>query len=672
MKESKLKICFLLIFIILFYCNSFPNKNNPNVIRSWKINNLTFRDSVIVDTIWTGFQIMNPIYKYNISNIYLGGIATPAMPINFFKREYAEDYFLENYRNYISQPKELHYYNTKKPFTNVFYTTSIGDKKKMEQTLNILHTQNVNSETNVGFKFYSISDRGNYKAQWNDDRSDNYFRKKTRLNHITLFSSYNSDNYSIHGNVMFNSIGPNEEIGGVLFDSTITDTLLRTEEIQTNLHGANTQIRNQNVYLIQELSLGNFRSSNDTSNSISNTPVFGLSHELEFSRAIRQYSDKDEDFDNYYTNSYIDTISTNDSLFYRSFKNSIKFKLYENPEWMFRFGGFIGITSDLKKFSYNQVIDTIINEYPETTTSTDNINISWLNNDTIFNKIADTSFFENKFEGFGYIKLKDNLQLDLMYDLIITGYRAGDLDISTGLKTKIPIRDFEYYTDIRIGRSSKTPVYLLQNYSSNHYIWQNSFEREKREWLKAKMYLDTNFIYLEGNYTRITDYVYLNNEVLPIQYKDPINVISLGINYNFRLWKFYFRNKVLYQGTTANENILSLPDFSFYNSTYFQFNIVKNVLAAQLGFDFYYDTKYYIQAYDPSLGQFYTQNVKQIGNYPYTDVFVNAKWKRVRIFFLLENALAGLDFTNNQYFSALHYPRNYRWLKMGVSWTFYD
>ena len=672
MKESKHKNCLLLIIILLYSFNAFPNKNNPNVIHSWKINNLTFQDSVVVDTFWTGFQIMNPIYKYNISNAYLGGIGTPAMPNNFFKRDYKECYFLENYSYYISQPEDLHYYNTRKPFTNVYYTTSIGVKNKMEQTLDIFHTQNVNPETNIGFKFYTISDRGNYKGQWSDDRSDNYFRKKTRLNHITLFSSYNTDNYSIHGNAMFNSIGPNEEIGGILFDTTITDTLLRTEEIQTNLRGANTQIRNQNIYLIQELSLGSFKPKEDSSKTVSQLPVFGLSHELQYTRATRLYIDNDEDFDNYYTNSYIDTLFTSDSIYFRSIKNSIRLKLYENPEWIFRFGGYVGLTSDLKKLSFNQVTDTVIKEKPVTITSIDNIDIFWQNDDTSFITIADTSFFENNFEGFGYIKLKDNLQLDLKYDLILTGYRAGDLDISTGLKTKIPIQDFDYYTDIRIGRSSKTPNYLLQNYCSNHYKWQNNFEREKREWIKAKMYLDTNIIYLEGNYTRITDYVYLNNEVNPVQHDVPINIISLGINYNFRLWKFYFYNKVLYQATTANEKVLSLPVISLYNSTYFQFNIVKNVLAAQLGFDLYYDTKYYIQAYDPSLGQFFTQNETQIGNYPYMDVFVNAKWKRVRIFFLVENALSGLEITNNQYFSALHYPRNFRWLKLGVSWTFYD
>ncbi|MFC2137304.1 putative porin [Bacteroidota bacterium] len=672
MKESKHKICFLLILILLFSLNTFPNKNNQNVIRSWKLNNLTFQDSVVVDTFWTGFQIMNPIYKYNISNVYLGGIGTPAMPNNFFKREYKECYFLENFSGYISKPEELHYYDSKKPFTNVFYTTSIGDKKKMEQTLNIFHTQNVNSKTNIGFNYYTISDRGNYKSQWNDDRSDNYFRKKTRLNHIALFSSYNSEKYSIYSNAIFNAIGPNEEMGGIIFDTTITDTLLSTEEIQTNLLGANTRIRNQSIYFIQELSLGSFRSKADSTKSISQLPVFGLSHEFKYARAIRLYSDKDERNDYYYANSFIDTLSTSDSLYYRSIKNSIKFKLYENPEWLFRFGGYVGLTSDLKRFSFNQITDTIIKESPTTTNSIENINISWQNNDTTFISIADTSFFENRFEGYGYIKLKDNLQLDLMYNLILTGYRVGDLDISSGLKTKINVREIEYYTDIRVGRSSKTPGYIYQNYSSNHYMWNNTFEREKYEWVKGKMYLDTNFIYLEGNYTRITDYIYLNNEVMPVQHNFPINIISFGINYNFRLWKFYFNNKLIYQATNTEENVLSLPDFSIYNSTYFQFNVVKNVLAAQLGFDLYYDTKYYIQAYDPSLGQFYTQNEKQIGNYPYMDVFVNAKWKRVRIFFIVENAIAGLELSNNQYFSALHYPRNYRWLKLGVSWTFYD
>ena len=128
----------------------------------------------------------------------------------------------------------------------------------------------------------------------------------------------------------------------------------------------------------------------------------------------------------------------------------------------------------------------------------------------------------------------------------------------------------------------------------------------------------------------------------------------------------------MYQKTNANDTILSLPEFSLYNSTYFQFNIVRNVLKAQIGFDFYYDTEFYAPAYNPAIGQFHSQNEKNLGNYPYFDVFVNAKWKRVRIFALLEHANTILKLNNRNYFSALHYPRNDWWIKLGISWNFYD
>lgn len=61
----------------------------------------------------------------------------------------------------------------------------------------------------------------------------------------------------------------------------------------------------------------------------------------------------------------------------------------------------------------------------------------------------------------------------------------------------------------------------------------------------------------------------------------------------------------------------------------------------------------------------------EVGNYPYVDLFVMAKWKRMRIFLKYQHLNKGL-FGEGAYFSAANYPLNPGMFKIGLSWGFYD
>jgi len=83
-----------------------------------------------------------------------------------------------------------------------------------------------------------------------------------------------------------------------------------------------------------------------------------------------------------------------------------------------------------------------------------------------------------------------------------------------------------------------------------------------------------------------------------------------------------------------------------------------------------FNTKYYADGYMPATSQFYIQNEKQTGNYPYIDLFLNIKIKRANIFVKLQHATAGL--LDKTYYSIPHYPLQGRAIKFGVCWKFYD
>jgi len=128
-------------------------------------------------------------------------------------------------------------------------------------------------------------------------------------------------------------------------------------------------------------------------------------------------------------------------------------------------------------------------------------------------------------------------------------------------------------------------------------------------------------------------------------------------------------NLFIYQ-KNASEEIIHLPSFNFYNSTYFDFYLFKKILKLNIGTSIRYNSSYYIDAYDPASGLFYQQNSLKIGNYPYFDFFVNMKLKKALFFFTLEHINHRMS--GYQYFSVLHYPQNPRVFRFGLSWRFYN
>ncbi len=110
---------------------------------------------------------------------------------------------------------------------------------------------------------------------------------------------------------------------------------------------------------------------------------------------------------------------------------------------------------------------------------------------------------------------------------------------------------------------------------------------------------------------------------------------------------------------------------SAFLSYYYEFWVVRNVLRLQIGLDGRYNTKYHAPGFNPALSAFYNQREIEVGNYPYVDLFVMAKWKRMRIFLKYQHLNKGL-FGEGAYFSAANYPLNPGMFKIGLSWGFYD
>ena len=173
---------------------------------------------------------------------------------------------------------------------------------------------------------------------------------------------------------------------------------------------------------------------------------------------------------------------------------------------------------------------------------------------------------------------------------------------------------------------------------------------------------------MSGNYAVINNFVFNDTTGTPAQHGGQLLVLSAYADKDFNYRNLHFRTRLLWQ-KSSDENILHLPDFSTFISSYYKF-IVSKVLFTQIGIDMRYFTEYYADKYDPSTGFFYLQDYKKVGDFPYLDAYVNLRLKRTRIFFKVINI--GTTFMNKEYFTTPHYPMNRMTFRMGFSWGFYD
>ena len=88
----------------------------------------------------------------------------------------------------------------------------------------------------------------------------------------------------------------------------------------------------------------------------------------------------------------------------------------------------------------------------------------------------------------------------------------------------------------------------------------------------------------------------------------------------------------------------------------------------QIGATFKYFTTYKANAYNPLLAEFTLQDTTDIG-YPTFDVFFNARVRRTRIYFKLDNVTS--SFSQKNYFSAPTYPYRDFSIRFGVVWNWF-
>ncbi|WP_405565400.1 putative porin [Polaribacter sp. Asnod6-C07] len=217
--------------------------------------------------------------------------------------------------------------------------------------------------------------------------------------------------------------------------------------------------------------------------------------------------------------------------------------------------------------------------------------------------------------------------------------------------------------------SSKSPNFntLLHQSKYDDYNWQNDFSNVNTRDLGFAF--TSKLINANLNFTNIDNYTYFDENNLPQQYGSQITYLKVKANREFKFWKLGLDNTVMYQNVTSGAEVFRVPEFVTRNTLYYTDEWFKGKpMLVNIGVTFKYFTKYNANAYNPLLAEFTLQNTDEIG-YPTFDVFFNARVRRTRIYFKIDNVTS--SFSEKNYFSAPNYPYRDFTIRFGLVWNWF-
>nr|WP_321405470.1 putative porin [uncultured Carboxylicivirga sp.] len=615
-------------------------------IRAWHLtDDYTFADTTAVDTLTNGFQIFNPIYRKSIANAHLGNMNTAYQSMIFEDREYKYgNLFFNSFLAYMPDVDEMYFYNTKTPYINITYNFG-GPKRRSEERVKAMYTQNVNKALNVGASYSLSSSIGQYSSQ------------KAEVDNAQFFTSYDGEKYSFQGAYIYSKLKTLES-GGIDNDAQNGDfNEIDASSVITRFTSAEKNLTKKKIFFNQSFDIGKITlTDKDSVQTI--LPVGTAFHTFEFEQNKMEYSIPD--LENYYsiTNPFYpninsDTLQTKDSVRINSIRNIFQIKFNEEANSLFKFGLRAFITNDISFYRFpKKPTDYTIDDsdyIPE-----------YINTDTT---LVTTALGGQIFKNLG-----KNFWWNAGLKLYFQGYRAGDSEITGEMNSSFRVLKDTAGFFANGGIFLTEPELFETTYYSNHLEWNKDFGKKKTIQFKGGIRIPTKQLELSAGGYLMNNYIYWNSDGTPNQSDGLIQVFHGNVKKLFKLGNIRIDNDLAFQ-YSSNENIIPLPAIALYNSTYYQ-NTLFKVLHFQIGFDVRYFTQYYAPFYMPATGQFTIQKEEKVGDYPWVDAFLNFQLKRARVYIKYDHVNQG--YPNKPFYTTYNYPGNPRVMKFGVSWNFYD
>ncbi|MCB0450608.1 MAG: putative porin [Confluentibacter sp.] len=520
--------------------------------------------------------------------------------------------------------EDINYYRVPTPLTELLFRTAF----EQGQLADSFFTVNTSPQFNFSIAYKGLRSLGKYQhilsSSGNFRFTGNYQTKNKR---------YNAKGHIVTQDLL------NQENGG-LRDDFIDDFESGAPEFQdrsileVNFENAESMLKGKRFHLDHTYHIIRKRDSL-SKNKLS------IGHIISFEDKYYEY--KQTSANTAYFGTANVTTSLKDKTTLENFYNQFQLNYSNNIIGDLQFN----ITTNTYNYGYNK--------------------IAILNGNTITNRLKGDVFsagghYHKYYKGF---ELNGELGINV----------AGDFD-GNFLKATASFKlNDDISASATLNHSSKAPNYnaLLYQSSYENYIWQNNFNNIKTQQLAFKLRYK-NWVDLTVDLNTINDYVYFakdatSNQVQPFQNSPTITYLRAKLENEIKLGKFALNNTILYQNKQDANNVLNIPELTTRNTLYFSTHLFKKAMYLQTGVTLNYFTKYYMDAYNPLLAEFYVQTDREYGNFPRLDFFINAKIRQTRLYLKAEHFNS--SFTGYNYYAAPNYPYRDFTVRFGLVWNFF-
>lgn len=575
-----------------------------------------------VDTLIDGFH--NYSFLNRNQNLYqdLGNFGTAVRPVFYQPSEKIGAMVGYNgYSLYAFDPETIKYYNTRSPFTSLYYVQGGNGI----QLLDVEHSQNIRPNWNVGFRYRRPTAPPQYSGPINPNN------RQVDNHTVAVYSRYqNKDStYQILGNFTHLNHRVNEQGSLVyLFQSgeqkgepKPLDSLFNDIDAQKILNSAFSQEKRNDWHIYQQYA-----------------PVaaFQLYYVLDRQKHTNTFVDENLPRSLYYRNPkpFYDTVYFTPTRT----EQETKYLLIENKvgiKGTFTRGRLAGFNY---RFHARRRDYSLRSNFGASYSIKRNENFvgGWLNY-----YFPDSSKF--------FVEAEYLLGADYRF----RGEYQSRL-VTAG-----------YY------RVASSPTLIQQQFFSNSYRWDHDFNLVNSDNIYGTLHARLGGLTVQPSVmiTNLKNYVYYDTAAISQQYSPNIQILRLGFGFEFRAGNFYTLNQAYYT-KTSNANLIRIPEI-FVNSRIAYQVLFKKVLYIQIGTELHYKSDYSADAYMPLTQQYHLQNYFNIPGYLIADVFADMRINRVRLFFKMSHVNQGL-MPQPSYFAAPVFPGLPRTFGFGVSWLMFD
>lgn len=605
--------------------DSLNKKKLPKISEYQIISNTN--DTTYVDTTLT----IQKEYKFNYlrkDNFGLMPFSNMGQTYNSLTHNFQNTSLMPNFGararhfNYM-EIEDINYYYVPTPLTELFFKTAF----EQGQQTDAFFTANTSPQFNFSIAYKGLRSLGKYQhiltSSGNFRFTSNYQSKNKRYiarTHIVTQDLLNQENGGVRDdNITYFETGDPEFI-----DRSI---------LEVNFENAESVLKGKRFYLDHTYYL--IRKKDSLSKN-----KLSLGHIISFEDKFFEYNQ-----------------TTANSLFGAAFEtSSLKDKstlenLYNQVHLNYSNNIIGDLQFNVSNTNYNYGYDKLV----------------VLNGNTITNRLKGDIFSA----GGKYQKQYKGFELNGELGINVSGNFDGNF-LKAQAKFKLN-EDIE--ASATLNHSSKAPNYNALLYQSDYvnYNWQHNFNNIETQQLAFQLkYKSLANITVDLN--TINDYVYFKKDetslqVQAFQNNSTITYLRVKLENEIKVGKFALNNTLLYQNVQDDNGVLNVPELTTRNTLYFSSHLFKRAMFLQTGVTLNYFTKYYMNAYNPVLAEFYVQNDKEYGNFPRLDFFINAKIRQTRLYLKAEHFNSSM--TGYNYYSAPNYPYRDFTVRFGLVWNFF-